>query len=192
MLRLTKLSNQYKKRTLRVLYGQTQAYPYAATLDSGFDRTTGQLSGANAITGVKAAINPGSVAIKKAGETVTLAGGGTPNAFGFFANFVGGEMDELGDRSEVGVWRGVGSVYEILAPLFDDTNISGRATAEDGVLANEVYLYSTAKGHLQSAANNNAVSSPRGLGTTPATDARPAARLVQRLSSTAIVVESLV
>lgn len=179
MLRLTKLSNKNRRRTLRALYAQTQATPYAATLDSAFDRTAGQLSGAGAITGSKAAINPGSVMVKGVGETVTLSGA-TDNerAWGLCANFVGGDLDELGDESAVGVWRGAGSVFEILAPVFDDTGLAALAAAEDGDEANEVYMTSNAKGQLVGAAGAQA------LGNT--------ARLVSRLSANAIIVELLV
>lgn len=188
MLRLTNLANKYQRRTLRVLYGNTQAYPYDAQLDSGFDRTQGALSGSNAITGAKAAILPGLVAIKKANEVVTLAGAWAASTaqfrpFGLFANFVGGELSDIpSDFDRVGVWRGVGSVYEVLAPAFDDTNLATDSTDEDGTAANEAYLASGAKGQLASL----------DVDADPAYQVNTAARLMTRLSSNAIVVELLV
>lgn len=182
MLRLTNLANKYQRRTLRVLYGQTQAYPYDAQLDSAFDRTAGALSGAAAITGAKAAILPGLVAVKKAGEVVTVSGarGTNQRPFGLFANFVGGELTDIpSDFDRVGVWRGAGSVYEILAPAFDDTSLSTDAAAEDGTVANEVYLNSNAKGQLVAA-------------TPGAYTVSEAARLMTRLSANAAIVELLV
>lgn len=191
MLRLTDLSNLYKRRTLRVLYGNTQAYPYAATLSANFDRVAGGQVG---VTGSKAAINPGSVAVKLAGEVVTLANsveGSAPTAsddrsFGLFANFVGGQLDELGTRSEVGVWRGPGSVYEVLAPAFDDAGLAAAVAAEVGTQATEVYMTAGTDGRL--------VYDAAAIGGTApfVTGHRAAVRVIDRLSANAIIVESLV
>lgn len=182
MLRLTKLSNKFRRRTLRPFYAHTQAYPYAAQLDPAFDRNLGQLAGANAVAGSKAAILPGSVMTKLAGEVVTLSGAtDTERAFGLAANFVGGELDELGDNTEVGVWRGVGSVWQILAPAFDATGISAAAAAEDGTDEKEVYLRSGADGRLKLVTPGNP---GQAFGNT--------ARLIQSLSANTIVVELLV
>jgi hypothetical protein len=41
MLRIRNLSNMFQKRTIRPLYGQTQAYPYAAVLDPRLRNTDG-------------------------------------------------------------------------------------------------------------------------------------------------------
>jgi hypothetical protein len=182
MLRLTNLANKYQRRTLRVLYGSTQAYPYDVQLDSAFDRTAGALSGANAITGAKSAILPGQVAVKKAGELVTVSGaaGASQRAFGLFANFVGGELSDIPtDFDRVGIWRGVGSVYEILAPAFDDTNLPAETAAEAGTVGTEVYLNSSSKGVL--------VADAAGVMTLNDT-----ARAINRLSANAVIVELLV
>lgn len=182
MLRLTNLANKYQRRTLRVLYGNTQAYPYDAQLDSAFDRTQGALAGANAITGAKAAILPGLVATKKNAETVTVAGAWASSRrdFGLFANYVGGDLSDIPtDFDRVGVWRGVGSVYEILAPAFDDTSLATDATNEAGSAATEVYLNASAKGQLVA-------------GTPGANVINNTTRLVTRLSANAVVVELLV
>jgi hypothetical protein len=150
MLRLTKLSNKFRRRTLRAMYAHTQAYPYAATLDPAFDRTQGQLAGANAVTDSKCAIQPGSVLVKEKGEMVTLSGaaGASQRAFGLAGNFVGGELDELGDNAEISVWKGVGSVWQILKPAFDPTNVLTEADAEVGTVGTEVYMNSNTKGQL--------------------------------------------
>lgn len=188
MIRLTSLANKYERRGLRVLYSNTQATPYDAQLDPNFDRTAGALSGANAITGAKSAILPGQVAIKKAGEVVTVAGAWAASTaqfrpFGLFANFVGGELSDFPtDFDRVGVWRGVNSVYEVLAPAFDDTNLATDSTDEDGTAANEVYMVSNAKGQLSSEDTD----------ADPAYLVNAAGRLMTRLSSEAIVVELLV
>lgn len=181
MLRLQKLANVNRRRTLRALYAQTQAFPYAAKLDASVDRTETDPFTLAAHAG-KAAIWPGMVAVKTGGETAGIATDNTPRAFGLFANFVGGELDELGDRTEVGIWRGPGSVFEILAPVFDDTGLGAAAGAEDGAAANEVYLAAGSDGRL--VADSDA---------TPYEDSdRAVARLVERLSNNAIIVEILV
>lgn len=186
MLRLQNLSNKYVRRTLRVLYGQTQAYPYDAQLDSAFSRTGGAIEGTatTGITGSKSAILPGLVATKIAGEAVTVSGaydsGSRP--FGLFANFVGGEITDFpSDFDRVGVWRGVGSVYEVLAPAFSTANSLGTLAAAE--VANddtkEVYMASNAAGQLEAA----------GAG---AYALNKAARLLNYYSANAIVVELLV
>lgn len=187
MLRLTNLANKYQKRTLRVLYGQTQAYPYDAQLSPAFNRTAGALTGGNAIAGAKAAILPGMAAVKLAGEVVSVVGAAWANsstdyrAFGLFANFVGGELSDIpSDFDRVGVWRGVGSVYEILAPVWDDTGLSADTTAEDGTAAKEVYLAPQAKSQL--------VDVGAGAFISPT----PTARAINRLSANALIVELLV
>lgn len=179
MLRLTNLANKYERRTLRALYSQTQGYPYDVQLASTFNRNV-MWAGAS---GTKAAIYPGLVATKTVGETVTLANANTqPNArpFGLFANYVGGELSDIPpDFDRVGVWRGAGSVYQILAPVFDDTGLAAAAAGETGNdAANEVYLVPNANGALTLDAG--------------ARGANETARLIRRLSSRAIIVELLV
>lgn len=183
MLRLRNIADVNRKRTLKAIYTHTQAYPYAATLASTFNRTQGQLAGGNAVTGSQAAIMPGAVMTKIAGEQVTLSGATAGRrAFGLAAQFVGGDLDELGSESTIGVWRGVGSTFLLRAPAFNDTGLAAAASAEDGTAANEAYLLSGADGRLVFD-----------------TDAAPedgskaaVARLIKRHSSTAIEVELLV
>jgi len=183
MLRLTNLANKYQRRTLRPLYAQTQGYPYDATLDASFDRGTMFDSATPNAAASKAAILPGLVASKLVGETVTLATARETASrdFGLFANFVGGELSDIpSDFDKVGVWRGAGSVYEILAPVFSDANsLATIAGQEDGTVAKEVYLNSNAKGQLEAPG-----AAAAALGTT--------ARLVKYLSANAIIVELLV
>jgi hypothetical protein len=184
MLRLQKLANVNKRRTLRAMYAQTQAYPYAATLDAEVDRTNTDPFGGT--ESGKAAIWPGMVALKTVGENVRPqfdASDSSPRRpFGLFANFVGGEMDELGDRSEVGVWRGTGSVFEILAPVFVDDGLASEAAAEDGTASNEIYMSADDTSRLY-----------WDNGARPGIDWNQAtARLVKRLSDRAIIVELLV
>jgi hypothetical protein len=148
MLRLTNLANKYQRRTLRVLYGNTQATPYDVALDASFDRTALFTPVGGSVQ--KAAIYPGLVATKLAGEVVTVADAwDDERAFGLFANFVGGELSDIPtDFDRVGVWRGVGSVYEVLAPVFDPTNLVTYQTGEDGTGPKEVYLNAGTAGQL--------------------------------------------
>lgn len=138
-------------------------------------------------------------------ENVTTASvtTGAAKSFGLFANFVGGDLDELFGQSEVGVWRGRG-IFEVLAPAFDDAkDIAGNTTALataytaiDGTGPKEVYLGSNADARL--AQDPNAVG-PEGFSLLTDTAAhwkagiinRGIARLVDRLSATAILIELL-
>lgn len=186
MLRLTNLSNKNKRRTLRALYANSQGYPYAATLDvlfqtGGAGLTTGALAGTNAIAGATAAIMPGMVMTKEVGEIVypLYTAGTNQRAFGLCANFVGGTMDELYGAGQVGVWRGAGSVYEVLAPAHNDTNLASETAGELGTVATEVYMDANANGQLQADS-----AGAKGVSTT--------ARAIQRLSANAVIVELLV
>jgi hypothetical protein len=183
MLRLTTLGNKFQRRTLRPLYAQTQAYPYDATLSSAFDRSVMFDSATPNAPASKAAIMPGLVASKLVGETVTLAGAREASSrdFGLFANFVGGELSDIpSDFDKVGVWRGSGGVFEILAPVFSDANsLATLAAAEVGTVATEVYMNANAKGQLEAAA-----AGASAIGST--------ARLIRSLSASAIIVELLV
>jgi len=195
MLRLgTDLNAAFTRRELRVLYNGTHAYPYAAQLDAGFNRLEGAYAGGGAITGATAAIFPGLVAAKTTGENVTLAGtdsgangeanhvsgGKTPGrAFGLFADYVGGKLgSNFPDTwTQIGVWRGVGSVYELLAPAFEDDTLE--TSGELGTGATEIYLNANAKGQLDAEAAGTYVVSNT-------------ARLINQLSANALIVELLV
>lgn len=187
IIRLTSLANKYERRGLRVLYSNTQATPYDAQLDASFDRTAGALSGGNAISGAKSAILPGMVAVWTGYEVVNVVAHAWATSTydyrpaGLFANFVGGELSDFPtDFDRVGVWRGVNSVFEILAPAFDDTNLSADGGSIDGTGANEVYLASNVKSQLVAQGSGPYISPPQ------------SARLLNRLSSEAIIVELLV
>jgi len=137
MIRLRFLSNQYIKRTLRPVYAQTQATPYAAVLDPSLlgtplpgagdiDSFTDQYSFPANTYQLQQGLVPGTVMIKGAiGENVLIASGvANEIPFGLLGNFVGGNLDELGGEPYVGVWYGPGSVFDLLAPAFDPTGLS--------------------------------------------------------------------
>jgi len=188
MLRIKSLSNMFQKRTFRVLYGQTQAYPYAATLDPLLRNTDGSfrqpLSGenqngmgartANAFL-YKGGLVAGTVMVKGAGEGMLVHNGlANVPAFGFLANHVGGDFDDLQDNNEIGVWTGQGALFELLYPAFDDT---GLATAyANATAAAPVLLRPQPDGRL---------------GVT-VTTASPVATLVERRSGAVITCRSLI
>lgn len=214
MLRLKNLSNKYQKRLVRPLYAQTQATPYAATLDD----TT--LTGPNAATGrttfrssdgsiylpksgdtsplytrtadaytLKGGLASGLVMVRTTGDKVAVAtginDGSVERPFGILSNFVGGDLDDLGDENQVGVWRGSGgAVLEILAPAFNDTGLSAAYTATAAIKGAPVKLYAGADGRLC------ASSQLSGASANAATI--PVAHLIERVSASRIVIDLLV
>lgn len=208
MLRLKNLSNKYQKRLIRPIYAQTQATPYATSLD---DQT---LTGPNAATGrtsfrngdgsrylplsgdtnplhtrtaaaftTKSSLASGVVMVRTVGEKVAVAAGpddGTERPFGLLANFVGGDLDDLGDENTVGVWRGAQhAFFELLAPAWDDTGLSAAASAGAATVGGSVNLYAGADGRLVYVSSPNAARIP-------------VARLIERVSSSRILIELLV
>jgi hypothetical protein len=150
MLRVRNIRNQYNKRFIRPLYAQTQATPYAAVLDDSLrDAVTNNYT-------LPAA------AFKYLSGLVPL-----------LANFVGGELDDLGDENYVGVWRGPDSVFEILAPGFDDTGLS--AAWDASTTGIPVPLYAGADGRLVY------IASPAG--------AQVVAELIERPNANRIIVD---
>ncbi len=153
MLRIRNLRNVYQKRLIRPLYAQTQATPYAAVLadevvSAKESSDWASLAGPTPFT-YKGGLVPGTVMVAK-GEQVTVATGAIAGAaqlhFGLLANFVGGELDDLGDENFVGVWRGPDSVYEILAPGFNDGGLAAAWAA--AAVGQPVPLYAGADGRL--------------------------------------------
>lgn len=108
----TTLANVTQKRTIRPLYAQTQATPWAGYLDPNWARGTD--------------IYPGMVMTKLANEVVTLASNTTHKPFGLAALFVAPVLgiDEVryAGTNNFTVWVGEGdNAFEILAPAFDTT-----------------------------------------------------------------------
>jgi hypothetical protein len=118
----TRLNSSYIKRTIRPLYGWTQATPKSCFLDPAWDRST--------------PIWPGMVMTKGVGENVTLIGGTSQIPYGLSALYVGG--DGIDEPLDVGVnvfavWvLTPDAEFEILAPAFDTsltyTDTSGAET----------------------------------------------------------------
>ncbi len=208
MLRLKNLSNKYQKRLIRPIYAQTQATPYATSLD------TQALTGPNAATGrtsfkngdgsrylpksgdtsplhtrtadaytTKGSLVPGSVVVRTVGESVAVAAGpddGTERPFGLLANFVGGDLDDLGDEDQVGVWRGANhAFFELLTPAWDDTGLSTALSQAAAKTGGSVLLYAGADGRLVYVSSPNAARIP-------------VARVIDRPSASRILIELLV
>lgn len=186
MLRIRNISQASQQRTLRALYAQSQAYPYATNYSPVvYDITGGSAgvftvgSGASPGTGGYGPVWPGMVAaLAKDGQSVCVAvgasNGGTACAlqpWGLFGNFVGGDFDEVGDYTEVGVWKGPGSVFEVLSPVFN----SAITASNDTGVATARYLYPDNNGKL-----------------TVASGITPMARLIDWVSASKIVVELMV
>lgn len=194
MLRIRNLSNKYQKRLIRPLYAQTQATPYAAVLDNTLRDTNGGFrkplaadttGGGYPLTrsadafALKGGLVPGTVMVKTAGEAMAVHNGANPGTadglktFGLLANFVGGELDDLGDEKFIGVWRGPDAVFELLAPAFDDTGLAAAYSASTAGVP--VPLYAGADGRL-------------GYNATPG-NRQVVAHLIERVSSARIVID---
>lgn len=186
MLRIRNLSNKYQKRLIRPLYAQTQATPYAATLDPSLRNTDGSfrtplstdtlpVTRSVAAFTLQGGLVPGTCMIKGAGEGVVVHPGtdvATLSTFGLLANFVGGTIDDLGDENQVGVWRGPDSVYELLAPAYDDTGLAAAyAAATAGI---PVKLHAGVDGRLS---------------VTAGTNRQVVAHLIERASASKIVID---
>lgn len=107
MLR-TRMDLAHIKRTIRPLYGWTQATPKSCFLDPAWDRSVN--------------IWPGMAMMKTAGDNYSLLNGtGVPA--GLCALFIGGDgIDEVLDAgvNALSVWvLGPDAEFEILAPAFD-------------------------------------------------------------------------
>lgn len=158
MLRIRNLSNQYAKRPIRILYGHTQATPYAATLDPSLRNTDGSFRAPVATDTVPLArsaaaflhqggLVPGCVVTKGAGESVVVHNGvAGVRAWGLLANYVGGTLDDIQDENHVGVWYGKDAVAELLAPAFNDSGLAAAYSA--ATPGNPVRLYAGTDGRL--------------------------------------------
>jgi hypothetical protein len=173
MLR-TKLDKAYIKRTIRPLYGWTQATPKSCYLDPAWDRSS--------------PIWPGMAMMKTAGEKYTLINGtGVPA--GLSGLYVGGDgIDELEDVgiNAFAVWvLGDDAEFEILAPAFD-TSVSWTDPG-DGT---ELLIGA----RTANSGSPTATTGLRGqlvpMGTSGAT-AKPVARLIEVTSATKIVIGGL-
>jgi hypothetical protein len=161
MLRANSLKNLHQKRTIRPLYHWNSAVPYACFVDT------------SSIT-ASTVVVPGMVASKTTGEMMRVANA-TTVPFGLFDNFIHGDMDEIGDGTEISVWRGGGdATFEVLAgPDSSSTPLDPTVTWTSlNATAGGVLLYSNASGQLTNVDGGSV----------------PVARLVEAVSNAKIVV----
>jgi hypothetical protein len=165
MLVANKLSRLTQKRTIRPLYGWHSSVPYACFLDTSAVATS-------------TFVWPGQVACKTTGEQMDLCNGTTPDVpFGLFNNFIHGDMDEVGDGTEISIWvGGRDAVFEVLAgPSSTETALaSGVTWTSLNATRGGVPLYADASGRL-----TNATASGR----------FEVARLIEAVSNTKIVLQ---
>lgn len=169
MLRVP-LSKSYLQRTIRPLYGWTQATPKACFLSTSHDPDA-------------VPVWPGYCMMRAGGDTVNVIDG-TGNPYGLSALYVGGDgIDEVAEQgiNAFSVWvLGPDAEFEILAPAFDDA-----ATWTDPTNGTSLLVH----------AATGATTSTRGqLVPAGATDAstRPVARLLKVVSDEKIVIGGLV
>jgi hypothetical protein len=195
-----------QKRTIRPVYSNTLAHPYAATLDPSFRNTDGSIRLPKAadrqnVTSLGAAaaspltrsadvftyngsIVPGTVMVKtNAGEYVAVGGDITSynnQPFGLLGQWIGGTFDNLGQNNQVGVWQGFDSVYELLAPAWDDTNVPSaiNSSVANGAIG-QVLLYAGADGRLTATPVNAGYSVP-------------VARVIDRPASSRLLIQLIV
>lgn len=138
MFRINNISNITQKRTIRPLYAQSQATPYAGFLSSSWTKAVD--------------IYPGMVMAKLAGENFTLAGTasgggilpttGLIRAFGLSALFcaptLGVDDTAYPHDSTLNVftvWRAAaGNLFEIMAPAFATTQSWSETASSDGTV----------------------------------------------------------
>jgi hypothetical protein len=164
----TRLNNSYIKRTIRPLYGWTQATPKSVFLDAAWDRSV--------------PIYPGMVMMRTLGENVSLVGATTSIPYGLSALYVGG--DGIDEPLDVGmnvfaVWvLTPDAEFEVLAPAFDSTQ-----TWTDPGDGTETLIYGaatgTGRGKLALATNGSVVT---------ALTSQPVARLLKVNSATKITI----
>ena len=171
MLRTT-IDKAYIKRTIRPLYGWTQATPADMKLDTEVD-----------ISGFP--VYPGMVAERTSGQQVTLLGNADTAAdslpFGLFGLYIGGEgIDEVADSTvnSVGVWvLAPDAQFEVMAPAFLDT-----ATWDD---EGEVLVHALVDG------DNRGKLVPAGTTGEGTVSAQPVARLIEVVSDHSIIIGGL-
>jgi len=148
----TTLANVGQKRTIRPLYANTQATPYAGYLDSAWDRSVDIL--------------PGMVMAKLPGEVFTLASTSAAKGFGLSALFVAPSLgiDEvaLSGNTNFAVWTGgPDATFEILAPAFDTS--ATYTQPSDGtrkLLSFTLAAHAQGPGKLTPSGGSNAASNP--------------------------------
>lgn len=146
MLR-TRLAQAYIKRTIRPLYGWTQATPKSVFLDPDWDRSVD--------------IYPGFGFVKLSGDLVTLPNAESDIPYGLGALYVGGDgIDEVLDSgiNAFAVWvLAPDAEFEVLAPAFG-TIAAEQSTGVEQLL----YVVHTGadRGKLTTTSDGNSTDAP--------------------------------
>lgn len=178
-----------QKRLIRPQYAQTQGFPYAATLDPSFRNADGSLripTGTDTTPLARSlapytyqgSLIPGLVMVKTAGEQVAVANGANAavQPMGLLGQWLGGVFDNVGQNNQVGIWMGPDSVYELLAPAWNDSTVSAAVTSAGA--GQQVLLYAGTDGRLTYVAS-------------PGTQV-PVARVMDRPSASRLVIQMLI
>jgi hypothetical protein len=158
-----------QKRLLRVVEGQTQATPFAGIIDPSLRNTTGGIrvplktdeAGVTPAGGAAAApfsrsgdaftfegsLVPGLVLVKTVGEAFAIGDAGVATGvYGLLGQWVGGTFDNIKQSNQISAWQGPDSVYDLIAPGFDSTELSTKvAENKEG---KPVYLFVGKDGRL--------------------------------------------
>jgi len=148
-----------QKRLVRPVYAQTQGTPYACYLDPSLRNAEGtirvpQASDTEPLTRsheaftYQGSIVPGTVLVKTTGENVCVANGANAavQPFGLLGQWLGGTFDNVHNTNEIASWRGPDSVYDIVAPGFNEEGVAEAvASASAGT---RVYMYAGTDGRL--------------------------------------------
>jgi len=181
-----------QKRLIRPTLTQGNSFPYPVYLDPSLRNSDGSIRiplaadatptypltrSANAFT-YEGSIVPGTVMVKTTNENVCVASGANSaiQPMGLLGQWIGGTFDNLGQNSEISVWMGPDSVYDLLAPAWNDTGLAA-AIAAAGAGA-QVLLYAGTDGRL------TYVASPGSQ--------VPVARVIQRWSNARLTIQSLI
>jgi len=181
-----------QKRLVRPAYAQTQAFPYSATLDPSLRNSDGSVRvplssdttptyplarSANAYT-YQGSLIPGLVMVQTSSEQVCVANGANAavQPMGLLGQWVGGTFDNVGQNNEVGIWQGPDSVYDLLAPAWNDSTVAAAVAAAGA--GQQVLLYAGTDGRL------TYVSSPGSQ--------VPVARVMNRPSAARLTIQLLI
>jgi hypothetical protein len=158
-----------QKRLIRPAYAQTQGFPYAAYLDLSLrntdnsirlplstDTSAGVAAGQGTVPLARTAsaytyegsLIPGLVMVKTNSENACVASGASAaiQPWGLLGQWVGGTFDNVGQNNEIGLWMGPDSVYELLAPAWNDTTVAAQFAATTAGVP--VLLYAGTDGRL--------------------------------------------
>jgi hypothetical protein len=189
----TNISITAQKRLIRPAYAQTQGFPYAAYLDPSLRNSDGSIRvpvstdttplsrSANAFT-YDGSIVPGTVMVKNQNSNAVVANGAAGvQPWGLLGQWIGGTFDGLGQNNQISVWMGPDSVYDLLAPAWNDAGLAAKIAAAGA--GSQVLLYAGTDGRLSLLTTD---------GGTAATSSVPVARVIERKSNAALTIQLVI